>query len=171
MKRQLILLLAFLTIMSCSEDNNSTDDEVLKTNFGYYLGMPRYEFENITGAYLFDKTLRPHWSTDKDKYSLPVYYFDKSNNDYFKWFYGEMTFNLPNDKLASVTLTFRYNGTEWSNESKGLRLTETEDMLIHINKYLSDLKIKAQLKVIQFKDEYYDAETEGWVEIVGYLDL
>lgn len=174
MKRQIIFLLAIFTVLSCSKDNSSENkyDKGPKINFGYYLGMPRYEYENITGAYLLDKTLRPHWSKDKDKYSLPLYYFDEPNEDYSKWFYGEMTFNLPSDKLASSTLTFRYNGTEWSNESKGLRQNETEEMLFHIKKYLSDLNIEAQLKIIQFSDDGYDnTDTEGWVEIVGYLNL
>lgn len=175
MKKHIILLVVCFVAISCSKEDN--EDGSKNTNFGYYLGMPRYEYENVTGAYLIDNTLRPHWSQDADKYSLPLYvYYESDEPDEYdrydsKVFYGEITFSLPGDKLASATLTFRHEGTEWSEESKGLRPEEAEEIIEHIGEYLNDLSIRAKLSIVQHNDEYYDADSDGWVEIVGYLDF
>ena len=175
MKNHIILLVVFFLAISCSKEDNEEDSK--NTNFGYYLGMPRYEYENVTGAYLIDNTLQPHWSDDVDKYSLPNYVYyesnepDESGRYDSKGFYGEITFALPSDKLASAKLTFRHEGTEWSNESKGLRPEEAEEIIVYIGEYLNDLAIRAKLSIVQHNDEYYDADSDGWVEIVGYLDF
>lgn len=177
MKNQIILFFALSMLLSCSKDNNdSNNEDSAKTNFGYYLGMPRYEFEYVTGAYLLDKTLKPHWSKEKDQYYLDDHVYGKYESgkpgDYnYILFYGEITFNLPSDKLASAILTFRHEGTRYGHESKKLRNEEAESIIVLVRKYLDDYGIKAKLSIVPYTKEFEDEEEEDWFEIIGYLEL
>jgi len=86
-----------------------------------------------------------------------VYYESDEPDEYDRYdrkvFYGEITFSLPGDKLTGATLTFRHEGTEWSEESKGLRPEEAEEIIEHIGEYLNDLSIRAKLSIVQLIKE------------------
>lgn len=175
-----LLILSFLSIFTFVNCNKSDIDEINSDSLGYYKGMPRSEYEYVTGQYLESGFFRSHWSGLNDKYSLEDYsygekifvedmpYVNEEDRYIQKWFYPSFTFKLYGDKLVSINIEFNHGNTIWSNESPGLQKTEIDAVMSGIKEYFKLYKINANFEVIPYEDSY---DENDYFEIIGTVVL
>lgn len=171
MKNLIHTLLFSLIFLSCSKENDTTPD--LNT-LGYYKGMSHSDYEYITGQHLESQLLKPHHSGNANTFQMPNYnYYEVDGVDYnneTKGFYPTLVFNIYDDRLVSVDITFNHWGTKRSNESPMLYEQEHEEVMNEVKKYFNKYEIDASFEFTPYEDHGVSIE-EGYKEITGQFNL
>ena len=165
--------LSLIIITGCSKDeeNHSKNNNTL----GYYKGMERPEYEYVTGQHIESGLFRHHWSGAEDMYNLRDKCYEENPPDTnydkcAKSFYPTFIFNLYGEKLVSVDIEFRHEGTIRSNESRMLYPEEIEEIMKEIKQYFKELNISATFETVPYTDQGNSEEIESY-EIIGSLNL